>query len=353
MAAAPRSSDWIAREPGLRTALHELGRFRRRAFARPALTLAITTLLVAAVVVKRARQQPGATSTIVFRVTEGDLDLATAPRPNARLRSFVSDVAFSTSQLEEVARRHGLYKAELKRSAVDAAEAFREDIGIQVWRNYFLEGRAADDPARSARVAISFAARDPALAYEVVQDLGRVVVEANRSDRLAIAHEAAARADLAADAAREELSRRRAELTAKELSARARPSAAARLELQDLRRGLEATEARMLARGGRKAEIDLRVGLEERSLGVQFQLVDSGRVERLQSGRAGALALLGVALFALLLPLVTIAVGAFDPRIYDGDDVRRLGLVMVGRVDGFSGDGRASLVERRGRAPRV
>ncbi len=347
---APRApSDWVAREPGLRTALHELGRFRRRAMAHPVATLVVAALLTGVVVARRARSAPPVRARIVFRVTEGDLDVGTAPRPNRELRAFVNEVAFSNQHLAELARRRGLYAHELKRSPVDAAESFRDDIDVDVWRNYFLEGRANDDPARSARISISYRSRDPHEAYEVVQDLGRLVVEANQSGRVATARAAAEAAAAAVEAERDEQLARRRALTASRLRAGARPSPSQRLELDDLRAAVEADEERLAAREQRRAQLDLRVGIEERALGVQYQIADAGRPPSRARSRTVELLLLGTSLFAALLPLVAIAFGAFDKRVYDGDDVRRLGLVVVGSVPRFEGDDRAPLRERQRR----
>src|SRR5207244_1584201 len=95
-------------------------------------------------------------SRIVLRVLEGDVDIATAPRPKGKLREYVADVAFSSARLGELIRKRDLYPRERARDPSFAMpiEAMRDDIEVEVWRNYFLEQRSVDDPARSARIAI-------------------------------------------------------------------------------------------------------------------------------------------------------------------------------------------------------
>jgi hypothetical protein len=55
----------------------------------------------------------------------------------------------------------------------------------------------------------------------------------------------------------------------------------------------------------------------------------------------------GGIVFLLALPLAVIFVGAFDRRIYDLDDVRRLGVSALGHVARFEGDNIGALKSRR------
>ena len=58
--------------------------------------------------------------------------------------------------------------------------------------------------------------------------------------------------------------------------------------------------------------------------------------------------LAGVAAFLIALPLCALGVAAFDPRVYDLDDVRRLGMATLGAIRGFPGDNAGALVARLG-----
>ena len=59
-----------------------------------------------------------------------------------------------------------------------------------------------------------------------------------------------------------------------------------------------------------------------------------------------ALTILGTLAFLIVFPLAALGFGAFDPRVYDPDDVRRLGLVPLGHVRAFVGDDVGSLMSR-------
>lgn len=83
-----------------------------------------------------------------------------------------------------------------------------------------------------------------------------------------------------------------------------------------------------------------------------WRWVDAGRVDAVMD-RSTRLALVGAIVFILALPLCAIGVGAWDGRVYDLDDVRRLGLPTVGAVRRFDGDDTGALDARRARDPRA
>src|SRR5262245_37538154 len=195
---------WEVQEGHAGTVWVELGRLRRRALARPWRPLIYALLATALLVGWRARKHKSFTSRVMFRVTEEDIDATTAPRPARALREYVSEVPFSTPRLIEVAKRHGLYETQMARDPIFAIESMREDIDVQVWRNYFVEDRAALDAGRSARLAISFSAKTPEQSLAVARDLGQLVIEVEQKARVQMAEAAARAADHDLQAAREQ-----------------------------------------------------------------------------------------------------------------------------------------------------
>lgn len=79
--------------------------------------------------------------------------------------------------------------------------------------------------------------------------------------------------------------------------------------------------------------------------GHEWAIVEPARVERAAS-RGVLLGWLALCVFVVALPLCAIAVGAFDPHVYDLDDVRRLGLPALGAIRPFAGDNAGALVAR-------
>jgi hypothetical protein len=350
--------DWADEEPGLKGAAAELARLKRRAVARPISTLLVALVATLAVVGMRARKVRTFSSRVVFRVTEGDLDASTSPRPAKRLREYVLDVAFSNQRLLDVIREHGLYPRELKRDPSFAVDAMRDDIEVDVWRNYFVEIRQLDDAGRSARIAVTYRARDPKLALEVVRHLGRLIAEQEERARIAMAEDAARQAEAAVAEARGQLERRQKQALSHEVELRRgnlpqQQAALLRVELADLKKNLEPLEARLKDLEQKKASYDLRAAMERNQLGLQFELVDPGQPARLGISKPRELILIGVLVFVFVLPLAGIFVGAYDQRVYDADDVRRLGMEAVGHVERFPGDNVGALDTRLERDHRV
>jgi hypothetical protein len=80
--------------------------------------------------------------------------------------------------------------------------------------------------------------------------------------------------------------------------------------------------------------------------GHELLLLDPGDVEPPGMSRVELAIWVGVLGLFAALPLCAVAVGAFDARIYDLDDIRRLGLATVGAVRQFDGDNASSLAAR-------
>ncbi len=352
-----RRENWDDEEADLGSALGELARLKRRAWQRKWRTLAIALACALAVVGMRARKARSFSSRIVMRVTEADLDAATAPRPAKRLREYVLDVAFSNQRLLDVIRARKLYPSQLKKDPSLAVESMREDLDVEVWRNYFVELRQLDDAGRSARVAIEYRAPDPQVALDVVRELGRVITDTEAKARQRQAEVAASMADAAVEEARANLARRQGEIMSREVAlARAtKPAEEAmlRVELADLRQTLEKLQLGLNNALQKKSAFDLRAGLEQHQLGLQFEIVDNGRAARAGISRPRELAMIGLIVFLIVLPLVGIAVGALDGRVYDAEDVRRLGIHAAGHVPRFTGDNVGALDARLERSKRV
>lgn len=340
---------WDAEESAGGGVLDELRRLLLRAAARPWLTLALTLLATGAVVAYRARKQQVYESRIAFRVVEGDVDAGSSPSTNGRLREYVADVCFSTSRLLSVIRARGLYPGLTKRDPSLAVEEMRDDLNIEVWRNYFIEG-AAGPEGREARVAISYQGRDPRQVYDVVRDLGHLVTEAEATSRRDEADSALMAADDEVADAKAILEKAQSDLVAKQfLRVRAQtPAQAAQLLVQsiDLEQGMPKLERQLEAAQKRRNRVYMRAQLERKQLGLRFEQTDPGRVAAAGISRKKLLAFVAVAMFFFSLPLAMIAVGAFDDRIYRTIDVQRLGLRALGGMRPFVGDNVGALEER-------
>jgi hypothetical protein len=347
----PPPQGWEHDEVRSGGALAELRRLFQRATARPWRTLLVALALTGAVVGYRARKQRVYESKIVFRVVEGDLDLTTSPRTNGRLREYVADVCFSNSRLASVIRARGLYPGLGKRDMSLALEEMRDDLEVEVWRNYFIEGPRGPGDAREAHVAISYRGRNARDVYTVVRDLGNLIIDESERVREGQANAALQAADQEVIDAKMRLETVQRDLVAKEFL-RTRGSVTgdqrARLLVQTL--GLQEQslklERTLEASQRQRQALYLRAQLEKKQLGLRFDLVDPGRVAPAGISQKKLLAIIAVVIFILSLPIAAMAVGAFDDRIYVPSDVARLGLRALGGVHGFDGDNVGALDER-------
>jgi capsular polysaccharide biosynthesis protein len=96
-----------------------------------------------------------------------------------------------------------------------------------------------------------------------------------------------------------------------------------------------------------KGRADLRLAMESSHINLVYQIVDERPPPPPEQGKEFRLAMVGLACFLIFLPLCAVAVGAFDSRIHDPEDVQRLGLEVVGHVPRFPGFGVGSLRGRR------
>jgi hypothetical protein len=329
----------------------EVRRLGRRALRRPWLTLLATLLITGGVVGMRSRKPRVFESRFAMRVTESDLDADTSPRTVGSLRNYVAEVCFSNQRLLGVIRAHNLYPSQMRRGdEAMAVDEMRDDIDVEVWRNFFALPRSSDDPGRSARLAISYSGRDRLVVYDVVRDLARLITEEEETSRIAQAEGALNDAEDRVRDARALAQEKHHDLVVKQVAL-----ANARNQEQSVRLGIEQVSLYRLARSAdeqvqaaekMRQAVWMRLQLEKKRLGLQFELIDGGRVAPPGPSKKLVLSLIAVFVFCFTLPLAMLGVGAIDDRVYEMEDVQRLGLVALGALPRFGGDNRGTLEER-------
>jgi hypothetical protein len=192
---------WLTSEPGVRDALEQGVQLCRTGLRRPWLTLSLALsaplLLVAFLLFGRRDYAP----VFVFRVVEAERSAGKdAPPLKRQLADYVRQAVFTSEPLLALMRRHGLYTSLMRRNQRGALEAFREDITVDVYQNYFVEDRARGKGPRSARLSVSFHAKDPHLALAVTRDLGALIQRHEHAARSEQALAAASSAERARDA---------------------------------------------------------------------------------------------------------------------------------------------------------
>jgi hypothetical protein len=348
-AAAVTQDPWLAEEGRMVLVAR---RALARALRRPALTIGLALVLSAGFVVQRARQAPSYTATLYFRLAEGDLDTGNAPRPLRDIREYIVNVALSRTRAEEMMKKYGISTARLQHDRIAAIDDFRDDIQVEVSRNYFIFDRQPDEPARSAQVTVSFAADDPARARAMVHEVGDAILgeqAARRGGRLTQAR------DLVASEL--EATRKRVKLLQETIDRRwaaaavadAHTGIAIRAEIAALQAETQGAIARLLVLERRSADVAFSSAAERHSLGLSFDLFDEAVVASAPRLGTFQLARLMAVMFVLTLLLIAPVIGAFDDRVYAPTDLAASGLPLFGALPAFPGDDVASYDERMGR----
>lgn len=334
---------WWQKEPGARVCASEIARLLRRASRRPALTLAFALLMASALLGWQLRRPPRLAVRADLLVRENALSSERQSLSRADLRSFVENAAFTSGRLQRIIDRHGLYRQALARSPVLALQQMRKDIEVEVMQDTFAEYRLESSTRRSARIVVTFYGDDPLQAMSVAHDLGQLVVDAELSLHADRAKRKARLARAAAERVREDLKETANELAVLEaqLSLGGREDVPAS---DQLRRML--LQARVVQLQARRSEAEQQETLFE--LAAESEAKQAGtrvHVAALQTDvgtehdetrwlkrRVVASGLAGTVLAILL-------VGAFNPRLYDGDDVKRAGGDSLGTLPGLTTHG--------------
>lgn len=332
----------------------------RRAFARavrqPVRVLAIALAAAGLYTASRALRPPSYEATLYLRLAETELsDPTIAPRPPAAVREYISNVALSRSRLEQIMRKYRISERYLARDPVAAVDDFREDVRIDVSRNYFIYDRRPDDPPRSALVTIALRGSDAAKTRDMLHEIGDVVLQeqlGQRSARLAQTREVLA-AQLAQSRARvQQLQGAMRRLWEDLPSADAPGAVEIRARMAALQAEIQGAIDRSLALEKRVAAVSFSAAAEGQQLGLNFQLFDESLVASAPPLTPGQLARRAAVALAIALLLTVPVVGAFDDRIHAPGDLAARGLPVFGALPRFPGD-EAGSYRARPRAGRV
>jgi hypothetical protein len=307
---------WLTEEVSFSAAIEQAVQLCRAGLRRPWLTLALglgaPLLLVGFLLFGRRDYAP----VFVFRVVETQGSAGHHGPPLKRqLADYVRQAIFTSEPLLELMRRHGLYPSLMRRNERGALEAFKEDITVDVYQNYFVEDRARGKGPRSARLSVSFHSKDPHLALAVTRDLGALIERHELAARSEQALAAASSAERARDTWVAAWQRRSADILAKrtELDRGEAGDPRAQVELIGLLGSLDALQREVEAAERRAAALRLSAAWERGGMALNFAVVDDGALPG-RAARLQAAAWAGVTTLLCGLPLIAMAVGAFSPE---------------------------------------
>jgi hypothetical protein len=353
--------DWYESEPPLgRQWVAELQRLKRRARARPFVILTLAALLTGAVMVLIVTKPRLARARVVIAVTEGNLGLGRTPTSMGELREYVDTVLLPNAALLPIIEENA-WRFPLRRKLGDAyaLSELRDTFEIEVWRNYFLYQYSIDE-RRSARIAITVTHTDRDFAVELARRLAAIVIDGENQQRqaaaLALVAEGTriiARAHERVAAAQVTLNESTVALAKAELAGADARASALRMEVAALSAAHRREQEKLDTLNRNAGAEVLDAAVTGAGLGMGLEIADERLPPPEGGGRTLTLVVLGTALFLFMLPLVSIAIGSFDSRIHDVEDVSRLGFPVVGHVPSFPGDSAGSLRDRGVRRRRV
>jgi hypothetical protein len=325
---------WSDSEPGYFALRSEVARLLHRARQRRGLVLlaAVVATLVALLFAWRSPHNHVAVTSI--RLTEVvEFRLPRSQWTNLELLDRVTKVALTNAVLLDVYNRY-LKPNEPTLTPARGVERLRDSLGVSIVRNRIVPQEDLRSP-RSAYVVLTYESRFANQAVGVVNALTRPIVEASTRRR---------RGEVESDVTEARLALKDARTLFEALSNQALGRAGAPL------RGSGTTSpVRMLALDDAVTEAQRRVGR------LQGELMDAERRLRDETSRPGIdyeiadsrvdpplplgplLITVAILSFFLSIPVMVLLVGAFSPFIESVEDIRRMGIPSLGRLDGATG----------------
>ena len=340
-AASPRMTreTWVSEESQpISIALRAFG----RAWHRPGRVVAFAALATAAFLGSRLHRPPTYEAGLHFHLAEGEVtDPTHGPRPPRAVREYISNVALSRDRVEQIMKKHRWSTRHLARDPVAAVDEFREDVRVEVSRNYFVYDRRPSDPPRSAVVSITLLGSDAEQTAAMLHEIGEAIVQeqrTQRTERLAqVRH--LLESELAGARARTkqlqgdigQLQREAARLGVREgISKRTRVAA--------LQAEAKSALARLAVLERRATDVAFAAAAEGADLGLRLDLIDVSLVATTPRLTPVQLARHALLVFVVVGLLAAPVFGTFDDRIYVPADLTARALPHFGSLERFPGD---------------
>ncbi len=325
--------DWSLDEPGFHEIVAELGRLYRRGMKRKWLAVALTFVTLVALVARQATNVRRYPAHVVLGVTENPRIEEGPVQTSNELKSYVLYAVFTDASLIKVFKKNHFQESKLESNPRLVLESFREDVDVDVTKNEFAVPRTPGE-TRSALVAIELWLPDPDQAISIVRDLGDLVVkrdEENNAERLRIERGLATDTLSLARTNLDRLWRERVAAAHEIETAGPLRAAELKVKLDDLDRALVGAKTRVDDAERERRKLDFAEAASEGSVSLRWDRVDWGNAA-LKVDERLAVSEVAIAGLLVLLPLMLLGVGAFNPTVYDDRDVRWLGYTALGVV---------------------
>ncbi len=325
--------DWLLDEPDLVEVVDVLMRLIRRGQKRRWLAFAITFVLLTGLVARQATNIRRYPAKVVLGVTENPRIEEGTVQTSNELKSYVTYAVFTDTAILAVLKKNHFREAAIEKTPRIVLESFREDCEVDVSKNEFAAPRLPGD-TRSALVSIELWLPNPEQAISIVRDLSDLVVardEQNNAERVKIERALATETFSLAGTNLDRLWRERLKAAHEIETADVFRTAELKVKLDNLDRALVGAKARVDDAERARRKLDFAAAASQGSVALRWDHVDRGSAA-IKVDERFAISEVAVIGFLVLLPLMLLGVGAFNPTVYDDRDVRWLGLTALGVV---------------------
>ncbi|MDX2092059.1 MAG: hypothetical protein SFX73_29615 [Kofleriaceae bacterium] len=336
---AELGDEWFESEQPYATACAiELRRIRRRTAARPFLILFLAALVTTAITYRIATRTPVVEAEVIIALSEEAL---ASERPNhlpaVELREYVTSVLMSDHRLLGIIEKWNLHPLRRRLGPEYALAELRAQMEVAVWRNTFAYYDLDDQHARkSARIGITVMDTDPDKAYAIAHELSAAVIAAHHDEQLvantALASEVALmreRTGAELEQLTTEISFKQAALLRAQREGKHALASALLVDLTALSQREKLAEDQLTGIVQSRDAIALEIATA--GLDVSMHVVEERRPPRPERGGFSLLIVIVVVGTCSVLGMALV-VGSFDPRIHDSEDIKRLGIPVLGHV---------------------
>lgn len=351
MKSLPDDAWYEAETPLRRELVGELRRLLRRARARWLVWLVVCLGLTAAAGAKLARKEPLKTATVTLSVHEGELGGNTSVL--ADLQHHIANVLLTDAAVLEIVQRRDLYPLRKKLGDQFAIQELRDQLEVEVARNYFVFEYSHNAHRSSARVDVSILDTDGVLAFELAHDVAAAIIATADSQRQAAREALERQTGVRVDALRARLSELAYDIADAAYAIDHPGEDVSKARLAMMREDLAVLHAQQRAATSdlellvAAASADqIAVAQGDAGVGLSLAVVSETRPEEGDPGRNLRIATTIVILGLVIGLAVALVLAAFDDKVRDPEDIARAGLRVVGHLPAFPGDDVGALVDR-------
>jgi hypothetical protein len=259
-----------------------------------------------------------------------DFHLPRSGWTDRELRSFVTQVAFTNEVLGHV---YQTYLADFAPASTVSRgiERLREDIEVKTARNRIMvESEAQTTGPRSANVLLRFDSPREDRAIAVLKALAKPIMESSARRRKLEAEQEMARVSMLLEDAKKMVEQARTQALARAGLPMAGAGSISPVRMVELDSALKEAHLRVARFQQDMDAATMRARLEARRSGIDFEIVD----ESVQRPLPLLPVLLAVAVLSFLFtwPIATVVVGAFASTVDTLEDIRRLGVPVLGHL---------------------